>query len=230
VFRTFRRVSVLLSVVLSLAVVGGSPASASSESEFVSRTQGARSSHGVRAYGVRSDLASVARRQAQRMAAQRTIYHNPNLGSEVGNWRSVGENVGMGPSVASIHDAFMGSSSHRANILSTTFTEVGIGTAQGSDGKIYVSEVFRTPMGASAYVPPPPRRKRVVVRRTPTRASRSAPRKPLVAPKAPPRRVVKVVPARARLGAAWKLYRRARPVGALDRALTYLRTSRVLVS
>jgi hypothetical protein len=233
VLRSFRRVSVVLAVLLPLTVLSGSEAFAGSESEFVSRTNGARASYGVRAYAVRSDLTSVARRQAARMAAQHTIYHNPNLGSEVSGWRSVGENVGMGPSVSSIHSAFMNSSSHRSNILSTTFTEVGIGTATGSDGKIYVSEVFRTPAGASAYVPPPaPRRAPVVVRRrtTTTRASRSAPRKPL-APKVAPRKpAVRIVPATAKLPAAWRLYRRTRPVGSLDCALTYLRTSRVIIT
>lgn len=232
--RSFRRVSVVLAVMLPFAVLTGTEASAGSESEFVSRTNGARSSYGVRAYGVRSDLASVARRQAARMAARHSIYHNPNLGSEVSNWSSVGENVGMGPSVSSIHSAFMNSSSHRSNILSTTFTEVGIGTATGSDGTIYVSEVFRTPMGASVYVPPPaPRRAPVVVhRRTTTRrASRSAPRKPL-APKvvAPRKPAVRIVPASAKLPAAWRLYRRTRPVGSVDCALTYLRTSRVIIT
>jgi hypothetical protein len=235
VLRTFRRVSVVLAVLLPLAVLAGPPASASSESEFVSRTQGARASAGVRAYGVRSDLASVARRQAGRMAARHSIYHNPNLGSEVSNWEAVGENVGTGSTVAAIHNAFMGSSSHRENILSTSFTEVGIGTATGSDGKIYVSEVFRRPMGGSSYVPPPapPARTPVVVRRVVRRASRSAPRQPLSLPRPAPRRPVAVKavpPVTAHLPAAWTLYRRARPVGSLDRAVTYLRTCRVIGS
>jgi hypothetical protein len=216
---------VLLTVVL--AVSAGPSASASPDSEFVSRTNGARSSYGVGAYAVRSELAAVARRQAGRMAAAHTIYHNGNLGNEVSNWRSIGENVGMGGSVSAIHNAFMNSSEHRSNILSTSFTEVGIGTARGSDGQLYVSEVFRRPTGAT-YVAPRP--KRTVVRRTPARASRSAPRKPLVVPKAPPRKpAVRVVPATVRINAAWRLYRKSRPVGALDLAVTYLRTGRILL-
>jgi hypothetical protein len=99
-----------------------------------------------------------------------------------------------------------------------------------------VSEVFRTPMNASAYVPPPAPARRVhapvVVRRTTrVRASRSAPRKPLVPKVAPRKRARVVVPsATAKLPAAWRLYRRTRPVGSIDVALTYLRTNRVLSS
>jgi uncharacterized protein YkwD len=223
-----RRVAVLLGLVLLLPMVSMSPASASDESEFVSRTNSARSSHGLAGYAVRYDLTSVARRQAARMASSRSIYHNPNLGSEVGNWRALAENVGKGGDVASIHNAFMGSSSHRANILSTTYTEVGIGTARGNDGQIYVSEVFRQPMNATAYVPPPAARRPVVRRSTSTRASRGARRAPVVAP--PRKAKVVVDPLGGRLDAAWRMYRRARPVEPFDRAQVYLRTSRYLAA
>lgn len=99
-----RRLLVLLSLVLPLCVISATPAHASAtESEFVSRTNSARTSRSLRAYAVRSDLVSIARRQAARMAASRRIYHNPNLASEVRGWRNVGENVGVGGSVSRIH-------------------------------------------------------------------------------------------------------------------------------
>lgn len=221
-----RRFVLLLSVLLPLSVMSASPASASTSGEFVTRTNGARTSRGLRAYAVRSDLSSVAARQAARMASAQRIYHNPNLGSDVSGWSSLGENVGRGPSVSSIHDAFMASSGHRANILSTSFTEVGIGTARGSDGQIYVSEVFRRPTGA-AYTPAP-RRTYAPAPRAPQRASRSAIRtRP--APKVVPRKPAVVVDRMpGRLAAAWALYRRTRPVDSVDRMVTYVRTSQLL--
>jgi hypothetical protein len=219
---------VLLGLVVPVALLSMSPASASDESEFVAYTNSARASHGVPAYAVRYDLTAVARRQAARMAAGRQIYHNPNLSSEVSNWRALGENVGEGPSVSSIQTAFMNSSSHRANILSTTYTEVGIGTARGSDGQIYVSEVFRLPMRAT-YTPPPAAPRRVAT--SSSRASRGTPRR------APPPAIVlphkvKVVadPLVGRLSTAWRMYRRARPVEPLERLEVYLRTSRYLAA
>jgi hypothetical protein len=233
-------VLVLLVLLLPLTLVSATPASASAtESEFVSRTNSERSSRGIRGYVVRSDLTAVARRQAARMASARRIYHNPNLTSEVGNWRAVGENVGMGGSVSRIHAAFMGSSGHRANILSTSFTEVGIGTARGGDGQIYVSEVFRRPNGATTYAPAPARTTPTTTTRTTTRrpttttrrASRGAVRRPLpparpVVVKKPP--AVVVNPYAGRLKSAWLLYRRERPVSSLDRVVTYVRTTQLL--
>jgi hypothetical protein len=43
----------------------------------------------------------------------------------------------------------MASARHRANILSRSFTQIGIGTARGSDGRLYVDEVFRQPRSGS---------------------------------------------------------------------------------
>jgi hypothetical protein len=43
----------------------------------------------------------------------------------------------------------MNSSPHRSNILSSSFTQIGVGTARDSSGQIYVDEVFRQPTGSS---------------------------------------------------------------------------------
>lgn len=52
-----------------------------------------------------------------------------------------GENIAAGqPSARSIVDAWMASPAHRANILSTLFTEVGVGIAEGSP--TYACAVF----------------------------------------------------------------------------------------
>ena len=76
------------------------------------------------------------------MAARRSIYHDSNLTSEVRGWRAIGENVGRGPTVSAVHRAFMSSSSHRAHILSGRYKQIGTGVVKGSDGYLYVTEVF----------------------------------------------------------------------------------------
>jgi len=56
-------------------------------------------------------------------------------------WCSLGENVGYGPSVAAIEDAYMNSSGHRANILSTKWNGAGVGYA--TNGKrVFTVQVF----------------------------------------------------------------------------------------
>src|SRR6059058_2184767 len=126
-------------------------ADSGSESQFVADTNSARSSHGLRHYAVSGDLNSVARRWAAHMAARHQLAHNPSFTSEVCCWTHIGENVGVGPSVSAIQRAFMASSPHRANILSSSCTQVGIGTARGSDGRLYVDELFRRPTHATAH-------------------------------------------------------------------------------
>ncbi|MFN2614324.1 MAG: CAP domain-containing protein, partial [Actinomycetota bacterium] len=82
------------------------------------------------------------------------IYHNQNLGSDVkGNWTMVGENVGVGPDVATLHQAFIDSPEHRDNILERSYNQIGVGVAYGADGNIYVTEDFaaRTTSGTVTH-------------------------------------------------------------------------------
>jgi hypothetical protein len=139
-----------VSVAFLVLVAPQARAGGSDDSAFVSDTNAARADAGLPAYATAGDLASVAQGQAQRMAESGSLYHNPNLASEVDGWSTVGENVGAGQDVGQIQAAFMASPTHRRNILSGTYTEVGIATATGGDGRLYVSEVFRLPSGEAA--------------------------------------------------------------------------------
>jgi len=76
------------------------------------------------------------------MAAQHRVYHDPNLSSEVSGWTYLGDNVGRGSSASQVHHAFMNSSMHRANILNYHYNQIGTGAVRGSDGYLYVTEVF----------------------------------------------------------------------------------------
>ncbi|HVF12069.1 MAG TPA: CAP domain-containing protein, partial [Actinomycetota bacterium] len=104
---------------------------------------GARAANGKPALSTRSDLVSIARRHSSRMASQGTIFHNGNLANEAPNdWKTLGENVGMGPACDDIHTAFMNSASHRKNILDGAFNYIGVGVVIAGDGTIYVTQVF----------------------------------------------------------------------------------------
>ena len=147
--RTVAALLTALAVVLTALVTGAAtaaPAGATSvEDAFTSRLNQERSSRGIPRLTPRAALVDVARAQARRMAGRSTLYHNPNLTSEVRNWRWVGENVGYGPDALTVHAAFMNSPAHKANILDRDYTEVGIG-AVTVDGRVWVAEVFRRPL------------------------------------------------------------------------------------
>jgi len=124
------------------------------ESQFVAKMNAARQSAGLRPYSVASDLTSVARQHSAQMASKQSLYHNPNLTSQVQNWQAVGENVGEGPTVSDIHSAFMQSPEHKANILDHDFTQVGVGVTVDKNGIIWVTEDFRQPMRAASSSTP----------------------------------------------------------------------------
>jgi uncharacterized protein YkwD len=137
-------------------VLAAAPASASSDpaNTLVAATNQARAAAGVGALSVSGDLSAAATRQAQDMAASGVLYHTPNLSSAVCCWVVLGENVGEGPSAARLHAAFMASPEHRANILRSSFTQIGVGYAIDHRGTLWVSEMFRRPSGTVTVVKP----------------------------------------------------------------------------
>src|SRR5689334_19980184 len=77
---------------------------ASGESAFLAKLNDVRASRGVGALTVNNSLVDVARAWSGQMAGAGTISHNPNLAAQApSNWAKLGENVGMGGDVDSIH-------------------------------------------------------------------------------------------------------------------------------
>ena len=140
-----------LALALAVLVTGAAmaqPAAASStEAAVTSKINSARSARGAHRLVTRSDLVRVARAQAQRMAARNLLYHNPRLAREVRNFRWVGENVGYGPDVSRVHNAFMASPGHKSNLLDRDYTEVGVGAVWRGD-RVWIAQVFRKPLHA----------------------------------------------------------------------------------
>ena len=99
-----------------------------------------RAALGLQALTVSSTLSDKARIKAQDMAENRYFSHNsPTYGSpftmmrQLGiTYRSAGENIAMGyTTAADVVEAWMASPSHRDNLLSTRYTTVGVGYAEG---------------------------------------------------------------------------------------------------
>ncbi len=176
-----------------------SPASADG-GPFYSLINSARASAGLPGLAPAGDLASIAQSWSQNMAAQQKLYHNPSLGSQVTNFTWAAENVGYGPTEQAIHDAFMNSSGHRANILSSKPNQVGVGIATSADGRIWVTEVFRQTAGAAAPAPAPAPKPAAAPAPKPAAAPAPAPApKPAAKPKpAAPQPAAAPAPAPAR--------------------------------
>ena len=102
-----------------------------------------RWAHGLHGLMPDRELQIIANRQANRMAQSGSIYHSSDLGSQLSwGWWAWSENVGYGPSVGGIQNAFMNSGYHSSTILNSSFNSVGVGAAYGRDGTVYVAKVF----------------------------------------------------------------------------------------
>ncbi len=68
---------------------------------------------------------------AQQMRNQCRIWHSRLADGAPPQWRKLGENVGMGGNISQIHNAYMNSPGHRANVLDPAFTEMGTAAVWG---------------------------------------------------------------------------------------------------
>jgi hypothetical protein len=144
--RRTRRALIVLLLIISLmtwAVPGASAATtdASAEAEFVKLINQDRKARGLGPLRLNLQLTRVARDWSGSMAAAGRISHRPRLANAVdGNWTRLAENVGVGPSVSTLHSTFMNSSGHRANVLGD-FNHVGVGVVR-SGGRMWVTVNF----------------------------------------------------------------------------------------
>jgi uncharacterized protein YkwD len=99
-------------------------------------------------------LAAVAHARAQELANGAAFQHATADGAQPWDrlnkagvqWVSMGENLAMDQNVAKAEAALMNEAkfqdNHRGNIVSKSFTHVGIGIAVGQDGTLYITEEF----------------------------------------------------------------------------------------
>lgn len=112
-----------------------------------------RAKNGLPALKLNSQLTRLAGDYAQDMINRNFFSHyNPEGQSpfdrmnEYGiSYSHAGENLAINSSVAGAEAAFMNSSGHRANILNSSYTEVGIGVRYDANGSVYVVQEFIRP-------------------------------------------------------------------------------------
>ncbi len=89
------------------------------------------------------ELSRAARLHTREMVKQDKLYHTPGdkLGRRVTNWTVLGENVGVGGDVQSLHQAFMASPAHADNVLYDSFRHMGVGVIKDGD-RMWVTVIF----------------------------------------------------------------------------------------
>jgi len=103
----------------------------------------------TRRAGFRADLSSnvsltlTAQSWSAQLAKNGRLSHRASLsvGAPAG-WRKLGENVGYGGSVTVIHNAFVASAPHLANIMDSAFNHLGIGVTVDGNGRRWEVQEF----------------------------------------------------------------------------------------
>lgn len=111
--------------------------------EMLQLTNEDRSDRDRDALRLNDRLSRYARRHSREMAEQGELFHTPDLADKLRGtgWTIGAENVGMGPSLEALEDAFMASRPHRRNILRAGFERTAIGVVE-SDGSFWVTVIF----------------------------------------------------------------------------------------
>lgn len=123
---------------------------ATAEKNAVELMNADRRANGLSDLKVSSAVTAVARSHAQDMVNRKFFSHsNPDgktpsdrLKAAGISYSAVGENIAENTSVQAAETSFMNSSGHRANILNSNYTTVGIGVAYDSAGNVYVVQDF----------------------------------------------------------------------------------------
>lgn len=106
------------------------------EQEVVRLVNAQRAQNGLKPLAENWELSRVARYKSADMASRRYFSHeSPTYGSPYQmmrsfgiSFRSAGENIAYGQRTpAAVVNAWMNSSGHRANILSASYTQIGVG-------------------------------------------------------------------------------------------------------
>lgn len=110
-----------------------------------------RTKRGLSELSFNNQLSNVATLKSQDMINKNYFSHtSPTYGSPFDmmkqfniSYKTAGENIAKGQKTPEeVVNAWMNSQGHRENILSTNFTDIGVGVAKSSDGTLYWTQMF----------------------------------------------------------------------------------------
>ena len=126
------------------------------ELRLLEKVNQSRAENGLEPVTLDAEISKVAQHHSYQMKLRGTPFHTPTykLNRRVTNFQTLGETVGKGSSVDSVHLAFMNSSAHRHVFLSEEFEHAGVGISYDG-GRIWVTVLFeaRTDPGTTMAMP-----------------------------------------------------------------------------
>jgi uncharacterized membrane protein YgcG len=143
--------------------------SSTAERQLVALTNQARAAAGRRSLRVDSVLTSLARWRSKDMITRGYFSHRIPGGGTVFDvmqrkgycFKLAGENIGWNSypddvATRAVHEQFMNSSGHRANVLGAAWDVIGVGAYKGPTGKKMYTVIFADKCGATVKPTPKP--------------------------------------------------------------------------
>lgn len=133
---------------------GKSAQSSDMTAQVVELVNKERVSRGLQPLTIDTKLKECAQAKAQDMVNKNYFAHtSPTYGSPFNmmeqwgiKFTAAGENIAQGQRTAQeVMTSWMNSPGHRSNILSDSFSEIGVGVAKNSKGVLYWSQMFMRP-------------------------------------------------------------------------------------
>ena len=145
--RSRRRRTVLALAGVTVLATASAGCLEAEEMTFYDRTNALRASQGVDALRDHDALNVKAEAWARHLAETGVLAHSQLSQSlESLPWHLLAENVGVTEATTdpllAVHERFAASPEHRTNLLNQRFDHMGVGVAQGADGRVWVVEVF----------------------------------------------------------------------------------------
>jgi uncharacterized protein YkwD len=144
------RCGALVAIVLSGLLLFGVAGAASGQELGPRRTMLAltnqdRARHARDELSFEARLARYAKHHSAAMARRGYIFHSSEKQLQDAlsgyDWSLGGENVGVGGSLEGLEEAFMGSETHRKNILRRVYRHAAVGIVR-ADGHIWITVIF----------------------------------------------------------------------------------------
>lgn len=148
-----RLASTLFATLMVVGVMTPAASASSHESEVLALMNAERAGNGLAPVATHADLRDDALRWSQHLVDEGSLSHNPQLAAVTTGWDRLGENVGVGPTIDALHNAFMASSGHRGNVLGD-YDYVGIAVVEETPTKLWVTVVFMKSLGHEAAEEP----------------------------------------------------------------------------
>ncbi len=143
------RLALAMATALAILALGAGAAHAApdmdAEQVFIQLINEDRTAAGLQELVAVADVREVAYAWSVQMATERVMSHNPDFASQITNWTRVAENVGwtsvhdptdptvVRAAVELLHEAFMASPDHRANIMDPELEHIGLGVEVRAD-------------------------------------------------------------------------------------------------